>query len=231
MRGSTMSSVLERLKAEIGASQTLGINVDFNYRRILARCQEQLYDDYEWPFMKARFDSASTLNSGDFKVPFSTWNVHPEKITKVEVKYNEQWYPVEYGITTEDINQYDPGDSTQVADPIRKWDFSSTAGYMDIWPTVATSGTQKMRVWGARKLAAFAADNDVCDLDDQLIILMAAAELLKRANLPDWEDKEQKFRSRYASIRAELLKTPYVVMGGGVQPRAGGIKDVRVNRI
>jgi hypothetical protein len=51
-------------------------------------------------------------------------------------------------------------------------------------------------------------------LDDQLIILFAASELLTRQKSPDAQMKGQQAQVHYQRLRARLSKTEPLVLGG-----------------
>jgi len=55
--------------------------------------------------------------------------------------------------------------------------------------------------------------SDTADLDDQLIVLFASAELLTRQKSPDAQLKQQQANVHYQRLRARLSKTEPLVLG------------------
>ena len=55
--------------------------------------------------------------------------------------------------------------------------------------------------------------SDTADLDDQLIVLFAASELLTRQKSPDAQLKQQQAQIHYQRLRARLSKSEPFVLG------------------
>lgn len=90
------------------------------------------------------------------------------------------------------------------SDPIQKWDvIQDRAGLteqIEVWPVPASSGVAIMRIYGHAPLLPFAADSDVSTLDGDLIVLMAAAEVLA-------ESKDKTGSALKLQLAKDLLST------------------------
>ena len=79
----------------------------------------------------------------------------------------------------------------------------------------AATGTDSVRVHGIKNLSQFTGEADTADLDDQLIVLYAAAEILARQKQADAQNKIAQAQAHYARLKARMAKTETFVIGGG----------------
>jgi hypothetical protein len=75
-----------------------------------------------------------------------------------------------------------------------------------------------MRFRGLKVLPLMVNNADRAVLDDTLIVLYAASELMKRQKLPDWEDKQREAQMHFTRLRSFSggNKRGSIVMGGGI---------------
>ena len=66
-----------------------------------------------------------------------------------------------------------------------------------------------------KNLNGLIAETDKADLDDQLIVLYASAEMLARQKQADAQNKLAQAQAHYARLKARLSKTETFVLGGG----------------
>ena len=108
------------------------------------------------------------------------------------------------------------------ADPVRKWDileetdFKGTAAIkIEVWPIPATADT--LYLVGKRSLSALTADADTTDLDDQLIVRTAAAELTARENKRDSESHSAAAQARFVRLKSRMNAgtVPFSMLGVG----------------
>ena len=142
-------------------------------------------------------------------------------------------YPSSAGdVTTTDVAMAG-GIDAEKSNVQQSWDiredFEVTAGdtttavgdeRIEIWPVPDTADT--LYVEGKRNLKAFATGSDTADLDDQLIVLTAAAELLGRENKKDGQAKAAAAQLRYGQMkRRSQQDTPAFKLRGEqtTQPR------------
>ena len=72
-----------------------------------------------------------------------------------------------------------------------------------------------VRIHGIKNLGGLINDSDKADLDDQLIVLYSAAEMLARQKQADAQNKLAQAQAHYNRLKARLAKTETFVIGGG----------------
>ena len=68
---------------------------------------------------------------------------------------------------------------------------------------------------GIKNLSALVSEADTADLDDQLILLYASAELAARQKQGDANNKLAQAQAHYSRLKARMSKTETFVIGGG----------------
>lgn len=218
-RGKTLGALETKLRSVLGHERSPAAGGAFSdhYKEALRFAQEELYDEYSWPFLDCVRDK--NIGAGQRYYDFPT-DLPLENVERVKALWNDQYYDIAYGITEEDYNQYN-SDSGDRADPIEKWRVINTGSIQfEVWPLPATSQTGGIRFWGKKALGALVDTNDVADLDDILICYRAAF------NLTTDEKRAAKFkamerdRMRVLTGRAaNLAGSEPVIIGGAAQPK------------
>ena len=181
------------LKAELQYSlDSTATGKDTALNQLLSNKEQWLASEYDWPFLEHRWDI--TVNAGNRFLTLPTQEsssgdegasvaINFEREVRVEVKYNNKWWPLDYGVGAEEFNIFDSDGTTtpvQPMDPVMRWRFATDTSeganpnQFEIWPVPVT--TQIIRFTGQRALLTLSADADKADLDDQLIVLFTAAE-------------------------------------------------------
>jgi hypothetical protein len=188
-RGTALSQLLRKLRAESGHAlqDSLTRATQESYQLILARVQETLYADHDWPFMRVTRDVMLEAGARYYDFPS---DLNLERLERVEVKWGGRWLPVQPVIDSEHYNVFD-SDADVRSDPVRRWAFytEGDAHQLEVWPVPATNGNpaskeMHVRLTGIKKLGPLVSLEDRADLDDQLIVLYAAAEVLAEQNSP-----------------------------------------------
>lgn len=183
MRGQQFGDILEglRLESKRSASTALGLNEAPALKRMINRLYEFFWFDYNWSFLKI-MNADKAVSAGVFMIDPPT-TIDLERIEKVAVRFGNIWRPVARGITTELYNAMD-SDLDVRSEPIENYDIQWTGSESQIvlWPRPSTDTT--LRFQGRVKFSKMVDDSDTCLLDDQLIILFGAAELLAEAENP-----------------------------------------------
>ena len=140
-----------------------------------------------------------------------------ERIERVETKHGDIWTKLQYGITGEHYNQHD-SDRGVRSSPVRRYD-SYENNQIELWPIPANNsdpatGMNSVRVTGIKNLSNLVADSDTADLDDQLIVLYAAAEVLTRQKQSDANNKLGRLK-RIMLAKSAYGKTETFVISGG----------------
>lgn len=197
-RGTTLEQLTMMLKAEIGATTAYNANPDMNYvlHQYLRRNYEDLFDGWEWPFKRVSRDIATQAGERYYDWPD---DIDMEQELEFWVDQFGTWIPLEQGIGPDQYNAYLEGDRQDY--PYR-WDWHGEHQF-EVWPTSAINGLV-LRIIGTKKANALISESDVCDIDDQMVVLYAAAELLARDSESRAQRKLNMAQKREATVKAKL---------------------------
>ena len=214
-RGKQLTQLIDELRAEVGHAVSVSVGVDNlpGIKQIIRRTQETLYDDFDWPHL--RIQPTKNLAAGQRYYDFDA-TLDYERIEEVVVWYSGQPHRLERGISFGDYAQYD-SDSGDRSDPQLKWDVrhTGTKEQLEIWP-IPSSNNNKIQYKGIRKLNDLTNMADTADLDGQLIILFAAAEILTRQKSQDAQAKLAQANARFLKLKGRSKGASEIaVMGGG----------------
>lgn len=216
-RNTTLQVLLDDLRSESGhaISSALGKSTQEMMTNLLNRVQRRLWEDFAWPFLQVRKDISLQAGQRYYDIPAG---LTLERVQQASVKYGTVWENVLYGIAPSDFTTYDSDRGTR-SWPIQKYEAYGLS-QIEVWPIPssdanATTGDGLLRLEGTGNLSNFIALSDTADLDDQLLVLYAASELLTRQKSPDAQLKQQQAQVHYQRLRARLSKSPPVVIGGG----------------
>lgn len=186
-RGTNLTQLLIMLRAEAGHSTSVAAGADNEAALIqkLRRTQNLLYKKYDWDFMK--IEEPIAMQSGE---RYYDWpaDINFEETIEVWLDYGARPSLLTRGIG---VQQYASTNSNAVPpernSPVRRWDAKRPdpdKEQMEVWPIPADNSCT-VWVFGKRSLRPLAAASDVADLDDDLIVLHCAAEILARAKSAD----------------------------------------------
>jgi hypothetical protein len=220
--GVQLSQMISDLRSELGHSVNVahGVNTKENMAYVLRRTQEVLYEEHDWPFLLV--DRDTTAYAGQYLYNYPS-DMPFENINSVWWVEGSRYTPMDYGITVDDFNLYDPADDDR-SNPVQKWRHRPDEGQMEVWPIPSIAGNIRLR--GLAPLGAMVDDSDVCTLDSNLIVLHAAAELLARQKSEDASLKAElarKHLTKLLSNQGAQKRRPWVMggSGGGSAPRPG----------
>ncbi len=213
-RGVSLDSLVEQLKAETGHSVSVSVGVDQVplFKQTIRRVQETLYDDYDWPHLRVMPTKDLAAGQRHYDLPT---DLNLERIEEVAIWYSNSAEPISRGISFEHYSQYN-SENDERADPVRAWDlrWTGSATQVEVWP-IPAGDDQYLQFRGIRNLRALTEGADVADLDDRLIVLFAAAEILARQKSADAQVKLNLAQSRYSRLKGR-------VTGGADMIRLGG---------
>jgi hypothetical protein len=211
-RGTQLVTLVSMFRDEVGMSSNVGqgVNVIESIKGLLRRTQNRLYEDNDWPFM-VKDVSEALVTDGRYYTFDATINF--DRIIKADVKYSDSWRPLQYGIGVEQYNAQDSDDGV-TNDPALCWQHYGVNQY-EVWP-VPASNDQTIRFRAYRKLSALVADSDTADLDDNLIVLYAAAEWCLKNGSADAEAKQAAAQNHYKNLKGNANKQKMFVNGGGL---------------
>lgn len=225
-RGVTLSTMIAdlRYEARIATSAAIGQNMRPGLISILQRKQEALWRMHDWAYLRVTRDK--TMQAGEQYYSFFS-DLGFERVSKVEAKHNGLWQKVEYGITSQQYNEMDPEADSRL-DPVQRWQ-EYEDNQFEVWPLPSTNNVT-LRFHGIKNLGAFTADDDTCTLDDKLIVLFAAAEIMAGAGQKDAPAKLQEAKDLFNKLTgSHNNKRGIFVMGDGDEgSREEKIRVIRV---
>jgi len=216
-RGTTLGQMLNDLRSETGHSLqvNLGKATRDVFINLLQRTQRRLWEDYSWPFLSVTRDIAVNAGQRYYSLPS---DINFERVERLETKHGDVWGKMRFGITGEHYNQHD-SDRGIRSSPVRRYD-AYEGNQIEIWPipaenSNATTLSGIIRIHGIKNLSPFVAEADTADLDDQLILLFASAEMAARQKQGDANNKLAQAQAHYNRLKARMSKTETFVIGGG----------------
>lgn len=200
-RGKQLTQLVQALRNETRRTPRVSEGVDDlpHLKQVIRRVQETLYDEYDWPHMRVKPTKALSAGQRFYDMPTDP-ALNLERIEQVAHLWGDTWRPIERGIGFEQYSTYNPDDDER-ADPVLRWDvqWQTSAAQLEVWPIPATAGTLKFI--GIRALGALVSDEDTADLDDHLIVLFAAAEVLAASESADAGAKLAAAQARFRSLK------------------------------
>lgn len=190
-RGATLAQLISDLRDELRRANSPSASPDdtASLRRTINHVYATLYYNHDWAFLKQEFP-AIQLQAGEqyYDMPDG---LDIERIISSRVKWSGDFIDIVRGISLEDYNAYDPEDNERNS-PALKWDvrFTGTKEQIQVWP-LPDSSSQSLRFVGVTKVNRLVNDTDICRLDSDLVVLYAAAELLKQQKSEDADAKLQ----------------------------------------
>lgn len=184
-------------------------------KQTISRNYETIYDDYDWPHLSI-FSSRAAINAGQRYYDFPA-NMSYDTIDEAVVWWSGQPVPLERGIGFDNYADSDP-EADDRRDPATHWDvrFTGTREQIELWPLPASAG--QMQFKGKKKFVPLIDDNDICLLDDHLVVLTSAVELLPRQKSGDAQIKLAALRGRYDRVKGRSKgagKSYRIGMGSG----------------
>lgn len=224
-RNVTLGELIDDVRAEAGHSlqANLGAAMREVLIKIIQRQQRRLWEDYDWPFLRVEADVNVSAGQRYYDLPA---NLALERIEKIEFKWDTHWHALEYGIGAREYSQFD-SDNDVRSWPLYRWK-AMDDGQVEVWPIPAqdsvpanTSGT--LRFSGIRNLRPLVREADRADLDDTLLVLYSAAEILAREKSADAGLKLTMAEKHYARTKGRNSKSDTFVLSKGTdQPRKPG---------
>lgn len=207
MRRKQFMQLIADLRAELRKSSDPAVGVSDlpTLKQVLGRVYETLYDAHDWPHLRQMFPKIE-LHAGQRYYDFPE-DTDYDKVERVVVWQNNSPFPATRGIDFEEYAQFDSNDDVR-ADPVSRWDvrYTSTREQMEVWPIPASAG-YSIQFKGKLKFKPLVNDSDLCLLDDQLVVLHAAAELLPAAKQADAQIKLAAANSRLGITKARSKST------------------------
>lgn len=207
------------LREEVNRAASVAVGVDdiAGLKQKLRRAQDVLYAEYDWPFLRQVFPQKQ-LNAGEQYYDFPD-GLDLERVEKVWVWYGNLPRPLTRDIGVQEYAIYNSNNGV-TQEPALRWDvrWTGVKEQFEIWP-IPASNTQTVQFVGIRRLRPLINDSDVADLDDQMLVLTVATEILEKS-----EDASAGMIGKLAQARVAKMKGRS--MGGSRTRRMGqGIPD------
>lgn len=194
-RGTTLGEAITQLRHELAQSPdpALGRHNKAALVYRIRKAQLRLADKEDWPFM--RVDHYIRLQDGLRFYDFPA-NLPFENVETARLWWSDWWYPLQFGISREQLNAYNRGEEYE---PTMQWAPYQPSGggtlQIEVWPEpvtdgyfysdqpvataytdgTAVTGNNVLHFAGRRTPNALVDDDDRLDLDDDLVVLFAAA--------------------------------------------------------
>lgn len=216
--GTQFGELIDMLKNELGRSTNVGVGVDDRPQLMhhINRAYSTLYLKHDWPHLRS-IATRISLQAGD------RYYDMPSTIDLTGIESVTCWQgntPIEMdrGIGVEEYAAFDSVNDVR-SDPAMKWDtrFTGSATQIEVWPIPATDENE-LEIKGKFKIAKMVDDEDLCWLDDDLVVLAAAARLLARQKSDDAPVVRDELNSHLTYLKGSAGPTKTVVMGGATEP-------------
>lgn len=196
------SVLVTNLRHELGFDDNANVGKAYDSKLLyhLNAEYERLWYDHDWPHLwgdadNSWFDLATEAGERYYDFPAG---MDPLSIRNVWVKWGDVWQPVHPNISVVHYTQYD-SDADIRNDPVMRWR-RHTDEQIELWPVPASALT--VRFEGRKAFAKLVNDDDECFLDDQLVVLHAAAKI----------KKTRKGESGYGAEQAKLARRHYAML-------------------
>lgn len=223
MRGKSLVSLLNSLRGEARLSLNPAHNAQVrdSHVQLLQRTQEWLWEDFNWPHLRVERDIPLAAGQRYYDMPE---DLAVDRIEMIELRYNGRWMKLSYGIEPQHYVQYD-SDLAVRGYPVERWRLTEDE-QIEVHPisdsdavTATLEGT--LRITGIRNLNPLVADDDTADLDNRLLTMYAAAELLAASGAKDAQLKLSQANKLYAKLRSALTdRTPFKMFGQAEEKRS-----------
>lgn len=177
--GTTLVNLRQMLMAETGdeMSETIAAANVTRYNRLLSNMQSWLVGKDAW-LMPGKVRKEVALTAGTRLYSMPTGIDLQSLAYPAHVKFDRLRFYLDFGISQQDYNIFDPTDTDHRLDPVLRWDVVDDAGTkkLEVWPIPASDQTVIFE--GKPVLGALASDSDTCVVDDLLLVLFTAAKIL-----------------------------------------------------
>lgn len=221
-RKTTLVKLLDDLRAEARLSLNPAHNLQQRPAQVhlLQRVQDRLWEDFAWPHLRVERQQPIQAGQRYYEPPE---DMRVDRIEKVEIYTDGAWRLVAPGIDPEDYTAWN-SDLDQRSWPPRRWQVYEDET-VEIWPisdTNADDDTREgyLKFTGIRNLNQLVDEGDRADLDDRLLVLYAAAEMLASSGAKDAQLKLDQANALYARLRGHLTPRKQFRMFGIGEPLA-----------
>jgi hypothetical protein len=215
-RNVTLGELIDDVRAEAGHSlqSNLGTAMRDVLIKVIQRQQRRLWEDHDWTFLRVERDVAVQAGQRYYDFPS---DLNLERVERVEFKWDDRWHRLEYGIGRTQLDQYD-SDRDVRSWPVYRWKEAEN-NQIEVWPVPSLNGdtvnlSGLIRFTGIRALRPLVQESDRADLDDTLLVLYSAAEILAREKAADAGLKLQLAENHYRRLKSRGAKRDVISLSG-----------------
>ena len=213
--GTTLANlvIMVRNEARLSSSTSQGIDHLAYIKQLLKRTNNMLCDSYEWEHMRllrANASVALVANQQFYSFPAT---LNTDRPFVAYSKINNVWLRLTPVIGPEHYNAVDSYNGGR-GDPLA-WDWKGSTEF-EVWPVPsAVVAGDVIAFEGTKKCGAMAVDADTADMDDILLSLQVAGEILVGNN----QEAAAKIvlaaaNTRLSQVRASKSNATRIVIGG-----------------
>ena len=168
--------------------------------RLLNTQQSFLVNQHAYLLGKVRKELTAVIGQQYYDLPTG---IDFDRLEKPEFTNQSNFrYRIGFGIGQEDYNLYRSDLGVQ-ASPVMRWDLVNTTSLkIELWPIPSTA--QTIMLSGTLPLAEMVSDSDTCVIDDLVLVLFTAAEILARKGSGDAAAKASKAKVALDSLKASF---------------------------
>lgn len=215
----TLTELVEMVRAEakLSTNSSRGTDHAEYLKALVKRHYRMIAEEYDWAHLRVvREDAGKDIQAGLRYYDLPT-TVNPERLEAVWTKHSDNWLKLEYGIDPTKYNEID-SDRNQRYDPPLQWQWYGDR-QIEIWPLPASDLTNGLRFEGGKAITLLNSPSARADIDDILIVLSVAAEILQGNKQADAEVKNNAFIRRLATLKGTRRDRTRVQVGiGMVEP-------------
>jgi hypothetical protein len=215
--GTQLQVLVEMVRDETGMSSATSQGIDHlaKIKRLIRRTHVMLADAYEWEHLILTMGDAVLPIGGDQQFYTFPETLNTDRPFIVHLHLSGVWTRLEPGIAPERYNEIDSY-GTGRGDPLR-WGWHGATG-IEVWPVPALAEGE-LHFTGTKKANALVAEDAPADIDDILIALQVAAEILAGNN----QEAAAKLKlsaanMRLSQVRASKSTADRIVISGGDAP-------------
>ena len=212
-----------RDECRISSKSSRGVDHDEHIKQLIRRNYQQLAEDVDWEHLRVSHEhnvARVLMTNGTRFYAFPT-ALDETKITRAWVRWGSVWTPILYGIGYEHYSAYNPDPTApRKSDPVMRWDFQAGDPLQfEVWPIPASTGTTEtyaVSFDGQKKIEQLTDGKKKADLDDLVIVLYVASEILAENKQKDSaEIKAAAARARLDSVKGRMRDQRRITMGMG----------------
>lgn len=199
-----------QLRDELGRANAPATNVanDPALKQIIRRTYEQLYDEHDWPHLRTRARVSLAAGQRYYDFPAA---LNRDRMIEAVVWYSGLPHTLERGITSQEFSSYDSADGDR-SSPALRWEFyasednTSADPQFEIWP-IPNANDMVVEFTGTKVLPRLVNDTDIVQLDDNMVALFCAAQLLRRQKSDDADDVAAMAARRFDTLTKQTAAT------------------------